>query len=200
MLDISELDDMLSATGSARPNAVCACQQKIARSRYTPPLVRPLVDVSEVRLQYQSARFLENGSRGLPCRTAIPRVTGREAIYASTTIPPIVNPLKVCASDSNLSRPDLLSKVFAAEAEDIPTSNEMHQYLFERCPPDVRELQSIEEAYPGEGHGIQSQVYDRLARLTNLETLWLGSSSNVRQAEGMESNLETTPKDSSNWS
>ncbi|KAG0226276.1 hypothetical protein B0O80DRAFT_84599 [Mortierella sp. GBAus27b] len=32
----------------------------------------------------------------------------------------------------------------------------------------------VEEAYPGEGRAIQSLVYDRLARLTGLETLWLG--------------------------
>jgi hypothetical protein len=30
------------------------------------------------------------------------------------------------------------------------------------------------EAYPGEGRKIQGQVYDRLGRLMNLETLWLG--------------------------
>jgi len=35
------------------------------------------------------------------------------------------------------------------------------------------ELRS-KEAYPGEGRNIQGQVYDRLARLTNLELLWLG--------------------------
>jgi hypothetical protein len=30
------------------------------------------------------------------------------------------------------------------------------------------------EVYPGQGRDIQSQVYDRLARFINLETLWLG--------------------------
>ncbi|KAK3811127.1 MAG: hypothetical protein J3Q66DRAFT_58950, partial [Benniella sp.] len=56
--------------------------------------------------------------------------------------------------------------------------------------PDLKSENDIEEAYPGEGREIQSQVYDRLARLTNLETLWLGSSSNVRQVGGMEVSLE----------
>ncbi|KAG0246472.1 hypothetical protein BGX31_001748 [Mortierella sp. GBA43] len=39
--------------------------------------------------------------------------------------------------------------------------------------PEVRECH-IKERHPGQGHEIQSQVYDRLARLTNLEVLWLG--------------------------
>jgi hypothetical protein len=57
--------------------------------------------------------------------------------------------------------------------------------------PDLKSERAIEEAYPGEGRGIQSQVYDRLARLTNLETLWLGSSSNTRRTECMEVSLES---------
>jgi len=39
--------------------------------------------------------------------------------------------------------------------------------------PDISQYRG-KEAYPGEGRKIQGQVYDRLARLTNLETLWLG--------------------------
>ncbi|KAK3829377.1 MAG: hypothetical protein J3Q66DRAFT_364396 [Benniella sp.] len=39
--------------------------------------------------------------------------------------------------------------------------------------PDVNS-DGVNERYPGEGRMIQRQVYDRLARLTNLETLWLG--------------------------
>lgn len=39
--------------------------------------------------------------------------------------------------------------------------------------PDVNS-DGVDERYPGEGRIIQRQVYDRLARLTNLETLWLG--------------------------
>ncbi|KAK3810869.1 MAG: hypothetical protein J3Q66DRAFT_350406 [Benniella sp.] len=40
--------------------------------------------------------------------------------------------------------------------------------------PDLKEKCIFEEKYPGQGRDIQSQVYDRLARLVNLETLWLG--------------------------
>jgi len=39
--------------------------------------------------------------------------------------------------------------------------------------PDIA-VETEREAYPGQGRDIQSQVYDRLARLTNLERLWLG--------------------------
>ncbi|KAK3805829.1 MAG: hypothetical protein J3Q66DRAFT_422530 [Benniella sp.] len=35
----------------------------------------------------------------------------------------------------------------------------------------------LEETYPGESWEIQHQVYERLARFVNLETLWLGSNS-----------------------
>ncbi|KAG0217512.1 hypothetical protein B0O80DRAFT_503120 [Mortierella sp. GBAus27b] len=44
--------------------------------------------------------------------------------------------------------------------------------------PDL-EGNAFQEAYPGEGRMIQGQVYDRLARLTNLNLLTLGSSTNV---------------------
>lgn len=40
--------------------------------------------------------------------------------------------------------------------------------------PDLQECTTVRELYPGQGREIQSQVYDRLARLTNLEKLWLG--------------------------
>ncbi|KAK3810870.1 MAG: hypothetical protein J3Q66DRAFT_350408 [Benniella sp.] len=40
--------------------------------------------------------------------------------------------------------------------------------------PDLKEKCVVEEKYPGQGRDIQDQVYDRLARLVNLETLWLG--------------------------
>ncbi|KAF9999710.1 hypothetical protein BGZ65_004980 [Modicella reniformis] len=36
--------------------------------------------------------------------------------------------------------------------------------------PDLEGDKVLEEVYPGEGRKIQSQVYDRIARLTNLET------------------------------
>jgi len=42
--------------------------------------------------------------------------------------------------------------------------------------PDVDD--GVHERYPGEGQEIQKRVYDRLARLTSLETLWLGHSPN----------------------
>ena len=39
--------------------------------------------------------------------------------------------------------------------------------------PDVKEDEAEKETYPGQGREMQGRVYDRLARLTNLETLWL---------------------------
>ncbi|KAF9170747.1 hypothetical protein BGX20_008573 [Mortierella sp. AD010] len=42
--------------------------------------------------------------------------------------------------------------------------------------PDLgKQYGVIEEKYPGQGRKIQSQVYERLARFTKLEKLWLGS-------------------------
>ncbi|KAI8352276.1 hypothetical protein B0O80DRAFT_454158, partial [Mortierella sp. GBAus27b] len=40
--------------------------------------------------------------------------------------------------------------------------------------PDLEQCTIAFELYPGQGREIQSYVYDRLARLTNLKTLWLG--------------------------
>ncbi|KAK3811061.1 MAG: hypothetical protein J3Q66DRAFT_390949 [Benniella sp.] len=49
------------------------------------------------------------------------------------------------------------------------------------------------EAYPGQGREIQGQVYDRLARLTHLETLWFGDYYYSLQNEclGLEVSLES---------
>ncbi|KAG0010202.1 hypothetical protein BGZ80_001687 [Entomortierella chlamydospora] len=42
--------------------------------------------------------------------------------------------------------------------------------------PDLgKQYGVIEEKYPGQGRKIQNQVYERLARFTKLEKLWLGS-------------------------
>ncbi|KAK3811085.1 MAG: hypothetical protein J3Q66DRAFT_404469 [Benniella sp.] len=43
--------------------------------------------------------------------------------------------------------------------------------------PDLEEKSILLEAYPGQGREIQSQVYERLGRLANLETLRLGQAS-----------------------
>ncbi|KAG0227583.1 hypothetical protein BGX31_006902 [Mortierella sp. GBA43] len=40
--------------------------------------------------------------------------------------------------------------------------------------PGLRGAWVVKETYPGEGQLMQDLVYGRLARLTNLETLWLG--------------------------
>ncbi|KAK3811016.1 MAG: hypothetical protein J3Q66DRAFT_350789 [Benniella sp.] len=45
---------------------------------------------------------------------------------------------------------------------------------------------AIEEEYRGQGRKLQDRVYDRLARLTNLESLWLGEHSFVRQVDCLE--------------
>jgi hypothetical protein len=39
--------------------------------------------------------------------------------------------------------------------------------------PDVKEFETVQEMYPGQGREMQGQIYDRLARLTSLETLWI---------------------------
>jgi hypothetical protein len=41
--------------------------------------------------------------------------------------------------------------------------------------PDLKEDNVFVEAYPGQSQELHAQVYDRLARLTNLETLWSGN-------------------------
>lgn len=58
--------------------------------------------------------------------------------------------------------------------------------------PDVKEIESEKETYPGQAREIQGYVYDRLARLINLETLWLeGKSSSKRYSGGLEMSLES---------
>ncbi|KAK3810891.1 MAG: hypothetical protein J3Q66DRAFT_414039 [Benniella sp.] len=44
---------------------------------------------------------------------------------------------------------------------------------------DVTGTMNVQERYPGQGREIQGYVYDRIARLVNLETLWLGHRSYV---------------------
>lgn len=46
--------------------------------------------------------------------------------------------------------------------------------------PDLDKAEDVKETYPGEGRKIQKQVYDRIARLSNLETLWLGHTPSFR--------------------
>jgi len=43
-------------------------------------------------------------------------------------------------------------------------------------------FRNIRETYPGEGRELQGLLYDRLARLTNLETLWLGNGPCLRRS------------------
>jgi hypothetical protein len=47
------------------------------------------------------------------------------------------------------------------------------------------------EEYPGRGREIQSQVYDRLGRLTSLETLRLGDEYGTLQSDSLEMSLES---------
>lgn len=57
--------------------------------------------------------------------------------------------------------------------------------------PDLPECQ-VQERYLGEGREIQSQVYERLARLTRLESLWLGESPYLKdQFDCLEMSLES---------
>ncbi|KAK3811124.1 MAG: hypothetical protein J3Q66DRAFT_443373 [Benniella sp.] len=55
--------------------------------------------------------------------------------------------------------------------------------------PDLEE-NDINESYISEGRGIQSRIYDRLARLTNLEILWLGEGVGAK-AQCLEMSLES---------
>jgi hypothetical protein len=47
------------------------------------------------------------------------------------------------------------------------------------------------EDYPGHGREIQQRVYDRLARFTNLETLWLGGYRDYPETYCLEMSLES---------
>jgi len=58
--------------------------------------------------------------------------------------------------------------------------------------PDLYRNEAIQEAYDDQGREIQKLVYDRLARLTHLETLWLGGKYSRRLPyECLEMSLES---------
>lgn len=66
--------------------------------------------------------------------------------------------------------------------------------------PDLIGYRSTKESCPDQGREIQGQVYDRLARLTNLETLWLGHGPYIvckryvdgkEECDGLEMSLES---------
>ncbi|KAF9976141.1 hypothetical protein BGZ65_007956 [Modicella reniformis] len=57
--------------------------------------------------------------------------------------------------------------------------------------PDLEGDGVVGEEYPGQGHEIQRPVYDRLARFTNLETLWLGEYRWLDQWDCLEMSLES---------
>ncbi|KAK3811134.1 MAG: hypothetical protein J3Q66DRAFT_351106 [Benniella sp.] len=57
--------------------------------------------------------------------------------------------------------------------------------------PDLEGSGVIEETWPGEGREIQGRVYDRLARLTNLEILWLGDDLNGKEPGCLEMSPES---------
>jgi hypothetical protein len=58
--------------------------------------------------------------------------------------------------------------------------------------PDQKDVGAEKETYPGQGREIQGQVYDRLARLTNLETLWLQGDAFYNSHHGyLEMSLES---------
>lgn len=49
--------------------------------------------------------------------------------------------------------------------------------------PDLMWYGLVAETYPDQGREIQNLVYDRLARLTNLELLWLGHDPEIKDEE-----------------
>jgi len=56
----------------------------------------------------------------------------------------------------------------------------------------VKEDEAEKETYPGQGREMQGQVYDRLARLTSLEVLWLKGDTRGRTASGcLDMSLES---------
>ncbi|KAK3811083.1 MAG: hypothetical protein J3Q66DRAFT_58648 [Benniella sp.] len=57
--------------------------------------------------------------------------------------------------------------------------------------PDLESESVVAEAYPGQGREIQSQVYERLGRLTHLKTLWLGDHLGAFQRDCLEMSLES---------
>jgi len=57
--------------------------------------------------------------------------------------------------------------------------------------PDLEHHDVIEETHPGQGREIQGRVYDRLARMINLETLWLGCSHCSDKSQCLEMSLES---------
>ncbi|KAF9348170.1 hypothetical protein BGX34_002633, partial [Mortierella sp. NVP85] len=56
--------------------------------------------------------------------------------------------------------------------------------------PDVKE-DLVNEVYLGHGRVMQNRVYDRLARFTNLETLWLGGNDLSQACGCLEMSLES---------
>jgi len=57
--------------------------------------------------------------------------------------------------------------------------------------PDLNDEGAVVEIYPGQTREIQGRVYDRLARLVNLETLWLGNRCSYHQSDCLEMSLES---------
>ncbi|KAK3811047.1 MAG: hypothetical protein J3Q66DRAFT_404433 [Benniella sp.] len=69
----------------------------------------------------------------------------------------------------------------------IPSPARKVDCLFEEAYVDSL----FEEVYTGQGLEMQAQLYDRLARLVNLETLWLGDECNEVDIEYLEMSLES---------
>lgn len=57
--------------------------------------------------------------------------------------------------------------------------------------PDLKRGDTVAEEYPGQSQEIHGQVYDRLARLTNLETLWIGIECSWFQSDCLVMSLES---------
>jgi hypothetical protein len=57
--------------------------------------------------------------------------------------------------------------------------------------PTTAEHGILEETYPGERLRVHGAIYDRLARLTNLETLLLGDHYRMSPAVCLEMSLES---------
>ncbi|KAK3811007.1 MAG: hypothetical protein J3Q66DRAFT_404394 [Benniella sp.] len=57
--------------------------------------------------------------------------------------------------------------------------------------PDLTGDHVIKEAYAGQGREIQGRVYDRLAQLANLQSLWLGDDSTGNESRCLEMSLES---------
>ncbi|KAF8986079.1 hypothetical protein BGZ46_009876 [Entomortierella lignicola] len=122
------------------------------------------VQVNDILIDYTSSELIELLSLAPNLRILDTIDYGWEHRNPTTTwvdasafidLDPVSESLWPWASEGSL-------EVFKVKIMNIPRPNIREEYKY------------IEESYPGEGLDIQLRVYERLARFTRLEVLWLG--------------------------